>query len=220
MVGGGLAFTGSIIPADRGIKRAKHPGRVTADDDPRRHVLEDDCVNPDYGVPPDPDPRLNRDLAADPHVVLDYHRARNPRMPAVARRLRVGEMIQNLAGPEHTVRTHLDAIGSNDRAAVQPGIAADVNHGPWRGGDQTVHLRMRPGVDVGVEYHAPRSPDTEPAVAQQSWTDPNLPSGSVGEGGKPAEAARCGLFPVHYGDPKAAYDLLGLSRFREYRYTK
>src|SRR5438309_12100525 len=97
MVGGGLAYTGSIIPADRRIKRAKHPGRVSADDHARRYVVEDHGVNPDHRIAPDPDPRQNRDLAADPDVRFDDYRLRGTGASPVAGRLGVGEMIAHFA---------------------------------------------------------------------------------------------------------------------------
>ena len=97
MVGGGLAFTGSIIPADRRIKRPKHAGRVSADDHTRRYVVEDHGVNPDHRIAPDPDARQDRDLTADPDVGLDDYRLRDPGTAPVAGRLGIGKMIAHLA---------------------------------------------------------------------------------------------------------------------------
>jgi len=118
MVGGGLAFTGSIIPGDCQIKRSKHPGRVPADDHTGWHVVEDHRVNSNHRVTPNPYPWQDRDLAADPDVGFDDHRSGDAWPPAFARRFGVGEMVTHLAGTQHTIRPHLDALCGDDGTAV------------------------------------------------------------------------------------------------------
>src|SRR5436309_8581600 len=187
----------SIILADPGIKRAKHAGRVPAGDHTGRHIVEHHRVDPYYRIATDAHAGEDRDLATDPDVRLDHDRLRLSGPPTILRGLGVGEMIADLARPEDAVGAHLHPVGGDDGAAVQPGIASDVDHGLLSSGDQPVDLRVRPGVDVRLEHHPAGAGDTEPAIAQESRADRHPRLSPVGQGGEPAETACRRLLPIH-----------------------
>src|ERR1700674_4953547 len=149
----------SIIPAGVRIKPAKHPCRIPADDNARGDVVKDDGVNADDRVAADPHAGEDRDLAADPDVLLDHDRLRLARTATINRRFRVGEMVPNLAGAEHAIGADIDPIGGDDRAAVQAGVAADVDYRLAAGGDEAVYFGVRPGVDVRLEHDPARTGD-------------------------------------------------------------
>lgn len=207
----GWSSLASIIPAGVRIKPAKYPRWIPTDDYARGDVVKDDGVDADDRVAPDPDSGEDRDLSADPDVVLDDHRSGPAGVPAIDRRLGIGEMVPELAGAQHAIRPDLDPLGGDDGAAVQPGIAADPNQGLRPGRDQAIDFGMRPGVDVRIQLDPSRPADAKPAVAEEarSNTDPGI--GPIGEGGEPAKAAGRGPFPVHRSDQDAAYDDLEVS---------
>lgn len=75
-------------------------------------------------------------------------------------------MVPNLAGTKHAIRSDVDPIGGDDGTAVQSGVTADADHRLASSGDETVDLRMRPGVDVGLEHDLPRAGNAESAVSK------------------------------------------------------
>src|ERR1700694_1188014 len=81
----GLHWT-RLSPLAVRIKLAKDSGWISADDDARRDVPEDDGVDADHRVAADPHAGQHRDLSADPDVVLDHDWLRRAGSAAIDRR--------------------------------------------------------------------------------------------------------------------------------------
>src|ERR1700675_5043984 len=126
-----------------------------------------------HGVAGDVDAGQHGYLAANPDVLFDDDGLRLARASAIRRRFGVGEMVANLTGTEDAIRAHLNPFGGDDGAAVQPGVATDVDDRLGAGGDEAVDLGVRPGVDIGVEHHPSRPLNAEPAVPEQTGPDEN-----------------------------------------------
>ena len=116
-------------------------------------------------------------------------------------------MVPNLARAKHAVSTDIDPLGGDDGAAVQPGVATDVDHRLRTRGDQSVDLGVRPGIDVRLEHHPARTRDPQAAIPQQPRSDGDPRPNAVGQGCGPAQASRRRLFPIHaLSDYPRAYD--------------
>src|SRR5258708_12937646 len=104
-------------------------------------------------------------------------------------------MVPYLTGTEHAVGPDLAPFGGDDGAAVQPGVAPDVDDGPGAGGDQTVDLGVRPGVDISLEFHSPGTGDPKPAISQQARCEVDVAAHPVRQRCHPAAGARGDLLP-------------------------
>lgn len=149
------------------------------------------------GVAADVDAGQHGYLSADPDVFLDDDRVRLAGLATVHRGFGIGEMVPNLTGTEDTIGTDLDPLGGDDGAAVQPGVATDLDQRVGARGDEAVDLGVRPGVDIGVEHHSSWSLDAQPAVPEQTRPDANARVAAIGEGSEPAESAGRRLFHLH-----------------------
>src|SRR5207249_12290973 len=118
--------------------------------------------------------------------------------PAIDRRLGIGEMVPDLAGAQHAIRPDLDSVGRDDGAAVEPGVAPDVDDRLGAGGDEAVDLGVGPGVDISTEFHSTGTRNPQPAIPQEARSEVDVAAPPIPNGGHPSQGARGGVLPLHW----------------------
>jgi hypothetical protein len=155
-------------------------------------------VDPDDGIPADPDAGKDGNLAAHPNILLEDDRSGSVLAMGARAGSEARHLIANLAGSEDTVGPDLDGTRRDQGAPVEPRVATDPDARPGVGGDQPVGFRMGPGIDLVVQPHLPWPGDPQAAVAEQALPERNPATRqAIGKGGDPTESGGQPAPPVH-----------------------